>query len=461
VPAHARQSISNPCLAYCEERQSGKPLMDHDAVTFYPQDLLNSLLVYDDQDKLATARTHLHRRRQEILLQKHDERTERVPNFRMNAYAEAPPPSVQASNAQLHTPTHFITTRMHTTTETVSHTQPQSQAATLLSLEEFDKLYAVQPARISSAAPVPVPLPITPASEAVPKFNHLCQTRSITHLFTFEEISKGLFSSKVEFGGHVCEAKGPFYSKKQAKEAVAQQANDILEKMEPPSPPQKELKEDRGKPKPKRKSSYQDDSENWVALLHNFVQKHRHSQPVYRYFEANMHGQQLQGLSISPKNFSCVLNIQARPLYDFGSEEEFFQTKVEAKRVATRSAVLWLRTMGLIPESADETRTGLTQPVSEMTTEKSAAQLVVDHSLRLGLSPPQFDIKPAGDLAGKNFYLCTALYLEGDSRRVPQLKGPLCQTSPVFGQKNAKKMCCEALVVVLERVISERMDMKE
>jgi hypothetical protein len=433
--------------------------MDRDVVTFYPQDLLNSLLVSDTRNQLVTATTLLHQRRQEILRQEHDDRAKRVSNSRMNAYAEAPQPSVQASNAHLHTPAHFITTRMHQTTETASHTQPQSQGTALLSLEEFDKLYA--PARVSSAAPVPVPLPITPTSEAVPKFNHLCQTRSITHLFTFEEISKGLFSSKVEFGGHVCEAKGPFYSKKQAKEAVAQQANGILEKMEPPSPPQRELKEDRGKPKPKRKSSDQDDSENWVALLHDFVQKHHHSKPVYQYFEANMHEQQLQGLSISPKNFSCVLNIQARPGYDFGSEEEFFQTKVEAKRVATRSAVLWLRTMGLLSEPTAETRTGLTQRASEMATEKSAAQLVVDHSLRLGLSQPQFEIKPAGDLTGKNFYVCTAHYLGGDSLRVPQLAGPLCQTSAVFGQKNAKKMCCEALVVLLERVISERMAMKE
>jgi hypothetical protein len=438
--------------------------MRRDSV-FHPQDLLNSLLVHDDQDKLVAATTHLHRRRTEILRHKHGGHAERVLNSRSsgtnaNAYA-TPHPSVQASNAQLHTPSHFITTRMHQTTEYMSHTQPRPQATTLLSLEEFDKLYAVQSARVSSAAPVPVPLPIAPNSEAVPKFNHLCQTRSITHLFTFEEVSKGLFSSKVEFGGHVCVAEGPFFSKKQAKESVAQQALDVLESTEPPPPPQKELRKDRGVPKPKRKSSDQDERENWVALLHNFVQKQHHSQPVYRFFEAKMREQQLQGLSISSSNYSCVLNIQARPMYDFGSEDEFFQTKIEAKRVATRSAVLWLRSMGLIPESGDEAHTSPKQEASEMNTEKSAAQLVVDDSLRLGLSPPQFDIKPAGDLAGKNFYICAALYLDVDSRRVPQLEGPLCQTPPVFGQKNAKKMCCEALVVLLKRVVSERMDAME
>ena len=442
--------------------------MNRDAI-FHPQDLLNSLLIHDDdQARLVTATTHLHRRRTEILRHnKHTGHAERALNPRSsgtnaNAYAD-PQPSVQASNAQLHTPSHFTTTRMQQTTEYMSHTQPQTQTqvTTLLSLEEFDKLYAVQPARVSSAAPVPIPLPIAPNSEAVPKFNHLCQTRSITHLFTFEEISKGLFSSKVEFGGHVCVAEGPFFSKKQAKESVAQQALDVLESTEPPPPPQKELKPDRGVPKPKRRSSDQDDSENWVALLHDFVQKQHHTPPVYRYFEAKMREQQRQGLSISPENFSCVLNIQARPLYDFGSEEEFFQTKVEAKRVATRSAVLWLRSTGLLSESTDEIRTGLTKQVSEMATEKSTAQLMVDHSLWLGLSPPSFEIRPAGDLIGRSFYVCTARYLDGDSRRVPQLEGPLCQTSPVFGQRNAKKMCCEALVVLLERVVAERTDMGE
>ena len=441
--------------------------MNRDA-NFHPQDLLNSLLVHDeDQTRLVTATTHLHRRRTQILRHKHGGHEEQVPNSRSsgtnaNAYAD-PQPSVQASNAQLHTPSHFTTTRMQQTTEYMSHTQPQTQTqvTTLLSLEEFDKLYAVQPARVSSAAPVPIPLPIAPNSEAVPKFNHLCQTRSITHLFTFEEISKGLFSSKVEFGGHVCVAEGPFFSKKQAKESVAQQALDVLESTEPPPPPQKELKPDRGVPKPKRRSSDQDDSENWVALLHDFVQKQHHTPPVYRYFEAKMREQQRQGLSISPENFSCVLNIQARPLYDFGSEDEFFQTKVEAKRVATRSAVMWLRSVGLLSEATEESRISPKQEASDMHTEKSAAQLVVDLSLRLGLTQPLYDIKPAGDLAGKNFYICAALYLEGDTRRVPQLEGPLCQTPPVFGQKNAKKMCCEALAVLLKRVVSERMDMME
>jgi hypothetical protein len=436
---------------------------------FHPQDLLNSLLIHDDdQTRLVTGTTHLHRRRTEILRHnKHGGHAERTLNPRSsgtnaNAYADSQP-SVQASNAQLHTPSHFTTTRMHQTTEYMSHTQPQTQTqvTTLLSLEEFDKLYALPPARLPSAAPVPVPLPIAPNSEAVPKFNHLCQTRSITHLFTFEEISKGLFSSKVEFGGHVCVAEGPYYSKKQAKEAVAQQALDLLESTEPPPPPQKELKPDRGIPKPKCRSSDQDDSENWIAVLHDFAQKQHHTQPVYRYFEAKMREQQRQGLSISPENFSCVLNIQARPLYDFGSEEEFFQTKVEAKRVAARSAVLWLRSTGLLSEATEESRISPKQEASDMNTEKSAAQLVVDLSLRLGLSQPQFDIKPAGDLAGKNFYICAALYLEVDSRRVPELGGPLCQTPPVFGQKNAKKMCCEALAVLLRRVVSERMDVME
>jgi hypothetical protein len=469
---------SVPCLP--SKHQSEKALMERDSVG-HPQDLLNSLLVRSDdgndgdydREKLVTAATLLsNTNEQSALSHEHAGPAERQvtnprdplhnPSSSLNAYAEDPP-SVQTPNAP-HTPSHLISTGMHQTAGGGSHTQPQQQpnnnnVTTLLSLEDFDKLYDVQQARVSSAAPVPIPLPITPTrSDAVPRFNHLCQTRSITHLFTFKEISKGLFSSKVEFGGHVCEAQGPFSSKKQAKEAVAQQANDVLENMGSPSSPSEE-EQRKSKAKRKRKSpSDEDDSENWIALLHEFAQKQHHSQPVFRFFEARMREQQQNGLSVSPSNYSCVLNLQARPLYDFGSEDAFFQTKAEAKRVAAKSAVTWLRSTGLLSESSDETPAGPIQDASETTTERSAAQLVVDYSLRLGLSQPRFDMRPAVDQAGGNLYTCTAHYTERDSRRVPQLEGPLCRTPPVYGQKNAKKMCCEALAVLLERVISERME---
>ena len=463
--------------------------MDRDSVR-HPQDLLNSLLVrvdsdedddiddddYDRSNRLVTAAAIFRRNKQDTL-RTHDGHAESgVANSRdplhnlssLNAYAEDPPPA-QAQNAQLHTPSHLSLARMHQTAGDASRTQPQ---VTTLSLEEFDRLYDVQQARVASAISVPVPiaLPITPPkSDAVPRFNHLCQTRTISHLFTFQEISKGLFSSKVEFGGHVCEAEGPFSSKKLAKEALAQQANLILESL-PPSPLEEEQAKSKMKAKGKRKSSDQDDSENWLSLLHDFAQKQHHTQPVFRFFEAKMRAEQRKGLSVTPSQYSCVLNLQARPLYDFGSEEEFFQTKVEAKRVAARSAVTWLRTMGLLQESkvdnathrksSDDSLAGLAQEVSTMPTEKSAAMVVVGHSLRLGLSQPQFDLRPAGDQTGPNFYVCTAHYSDRDSRRVPQLGGPLCPTSPVYGQKNAKKMCCEALVILLERVVSERMDVE-
>ena len=443
----------------------------------YPQDLLDSLLVrVDDEDndcednddydrsKLVTAATLFHRNRQ-YTLRTHDGRAERGVALHnsssLNAYAEDPPPSVQAQNSQLHIPSHLSQARMHTADD-ASRTQPQVNT---LSLEEFDRLYGVAPA---VPVPVPIPLPITPKSDAVPRFNHLCQTLSITHLFTFQEISKGLFSSRVEFGGRVCDAEGPFSSKKLAKEAVAQQANVILENLKPPSPEEQSKSNSKGKGK--RKSSGQDDSESWIALLHAFAQKHHHTQPVYQCFEAKMRAEQQKGLSITPCQYSCVLNLQAQPLYDFGSKEEFFQTKKEARRVAARSAIIWLRTIGLLPEpetdnatrhkSIDESLTGLAQEAPTMPSEKSAAMLVVDYTLRLGLTSPQFDIRPAGDQVGQNFYVCTAHYLDQDSRRVPQLEGSLCQTPPVFGSKNAKKMCCEALVVLLERVISERMDVE-
>jgi hypothetical protein len=77
---------------------------------------------------------------------------------------------------------------------------------------------------------------------------------------------------------------------------------------------------------------------------------------------------------------------------------------------------------------------------------------VVALSLRLKLTQPQYEYEPTG----RNFYICSARYLEKDVLRVPQLGGALCTTIPVFGQKNAKQLCCQDLVDMLERLVAEK-----
>jgi len=336
------------------------------------------------------------------------------------------------------------------------------------SIEEWDALFPIrkQPAKQPTQLPTPgKPVPLPPKSnnpEAIPRFNHLCQVHSLTSSFTFTEVEQGLFSSKLEFGDHVYEEEGPFTSKKLAKEAVAVRGLATLQNIEPPT--EKNGKLDSTKRKSTDNGTPDDASGDWVAVLHMFTQQHRHAYPQFQFFEVNTRSQQRRGLCLNSIQYCCTLSIEARPDYLFGSDSIPHLSKAEAKRSAAKDAVTWLRAVGMLPDAAstppttkrrksssDEAHTGLTQEVSRLKTEQSPAQLVVELSLRLGLSQPQFKCTPVG----QNFYLCTAHYSDRDVQRQPKLEGSLCPTPSVFGQKNAKKMCAGDLLAVLERLTAE------
>ena len=338
------------------------------------------------------------------------------------------------------------------------------------SIDEWDALFPIpkQPAKQPTQLPTPgKPVPLPPKSnnpEAIPRFNHLCQVHSLTSSFTFTEVEQGLFSSKLEFGDYVYEEAEPFTSKKLAKEAVAVRGLSTLENTEASSLKKGNLDAT------KRKSfnndtdgSSEDASGDWVAVLHEFAQQRHHAQPEFQYFAVNTRSQQRRGLCDNFVQYCCTLSIEARPDYTFGSDSIPHLSKAEAKRSAAKDAVTWLRAVGMLPEAAstppttkrrkssDEAHTALTQEVSRLKTEQSPAQLVVELSLRLGLSQPQFKCTPVG----QNFYLCTAHYSDRDVLRQPKLEGSLCPTPSVFGQKNAKKMCAGDLLAVLERLTAE------
>jgi hypothetical protein len=308
--------------------------------------------------------------------------------------------------------------------------------------------------------------------ECIPRFNHLCQVHGFTSIFTFKEVNCMLFSSKVEFGDYVYEDPGPFTSKKLAKEAIAELALDALESLELPP------KNAATKPPKGKSSDYDDESstssssssavprapeEDCISILNLFAQKRRIAPPDFQFTAHNKRKQQLLGQSDTPVEFSCTLSIQARPQYLFGSETTtFHSSKAEAKRLVAKDAVAWLRMMGSIPEAAatppprqsseDLTHTFSTNPLSPVDLDHSPAQRVVALSLRLKLTQPQYEYEPTG----RNFYVCSARYLDKDVRRVPQLGGALCTTIPVLGQKNAKQLCCQNLVDVLEPLVAER-----
>lgn len=336
----------------------------------------------------------------------------------------------------------------------------------LYTFEEWDALHPFEPDAKFKLRWEKEPVPLAPKSnnpDAIPRFNHLCQVHSLTSSFSFNEIERGLFSSKVQFGEYTYEAAGPFTTKKLAKEAVAQSALEMLESIQSPV---KAYKTRAGK----RKSSDRDASssdeadENWIAVLHEFTQRYYHAQPQFNYIQHNTYLEQQMGLATGPLQYSCTLNLDARPDYTFGSETTHYISKAEARRLAAKDAVTWLQAVGKIEDSVDETstkrrksiageaRTGSTQQTSLVKIEPSPAQRVVSLSLQLRLSPPQFVLDP---LEG-NFYVCTARYLDQDVQKEPQLEGSLSRTPPVHGQKNAKKLCCQDLVVLLEGIVAGR-----
>jgi hypothetical protein len=339
------------------------------------------------------------------------------------------------------------------------------------SVEEWDALFPIpkQLAKQPTQLPTPgKPVPLPPKSnnpEAIPRFNHLCQVHSLTSLFTFTQIEQGLFASKLEFGDYVYEEAGPFTSKKLAKEAVAVRGLSALENTEPPTEKNGKLDSTQRKSSDNDTTgSPEDTTGDWVAVLHKFTQQHHHAQPEFQYFAVNTRSQQRRGLCDNPVQYCCTLRLEARPDYTFGSDSIPHLSKAKAKRSASKDAVTWLRAVGMLPDAAstpsttkrrksssDEAHTGLTQEVSRLKTEQSPAQLVVELSLRLGLSQPQFKCTPVG----QNFYLCTAHYSDRDVLRQPKLEGSLCPTPSVFGQKNAKKMCAGDLLAVLERLTAE------
>jgi hypothetical protein len=312
--------------------------------------------------------------------------------------------------------------------------------------------------------------------EAIPRFNHLCQVHGLTSMFTFKEVDLSLFSSKVEFGHYVYEEAGPFSSKKLAKEAIAERALDALESLELPP------KDAATKPSNVKSSDHDDESttsssssaavhrvpdEDCISILNLFAQKRHIAQPDFQFTTHNKRQQQVLGQSDTPVEFSCTLCIQARPNYLFGSENTtLHSSKAEAKRLVAKDAVVWLRMMGSIPEAAATPSPALktrqsseesshmfsTQPSCPVDIEHSPAQRVVALSLRLGLSQPQYEYEPTG----RNFYMCSARYLEKDVRREPRLEGALCMTIAIFGQKNARQECAGVLVDMLEALVAEQ-----
>lgn len=365
----------------------------------------------------------------------------------------APPPSAQA------------TTDLPARSQHDSHSVV-SENGLLYSMEEWDSKFpaAHKPAVsdvMQSKPPVTTPLPaVQRTGEYTARFNHLCQMHSIIATFTLNELSQGCYSARVDFHGAVCVEPGPFPSKRQAKETVCRQACEILENLEVPA---------KGKRKSRDEAAALQE-ENWVGQLAEYSQKHRQAMPSYKEYEAIDIDSQRKGLITNSKQFACTVQMQAAPLQVFGSEERLFPSKGPAKRNAAKEAILWLRANGMLSTMPQPKRrksneandsTGLTQHFSKLNTDQSLPQIVAERSLQLGFSQPAFEYRPSTPPPGAvaaNFYTASARYLDRDVEREPRLQPPLCTTSNIYGQKNAKEECCRLLLERLEGLVRERLD---
>lgn len=127
--------------------------------------------------------------------------------------------------------------------------------------------------------------------------------------YNFAEMAKGQFSATLVLGGVSFEEKGPFLSKKLAKEAVAKHGLAHLENASSPAAS--------GMP-----------SVELAAKLHSFVDRHRLDPPKFEFTE----------LGVTPKKYSGQLHLDGEKIQNAGP----FPTKHEAQNAITIQALVHL-----------------------------------------------------------------------------------------------------------------------
>ncbi|KAK5121283.1 hypothetical protein LTR85_005449 [Meristemomyces frigidus] len=316
--------------------------------------------------------------------------------------------------------------------------------------------------------PKPTLLQVKPTKvnpECSIRFNNLC----VNHFIVPEFIFGSTFAS-VQFGDEVVEAPGPFPNKKHAKEEVCKLALPIMLKLDE----QLRSKKRKGSEAPSsRITAVQLNSENFIGLLQDHAQiKHL---PLPEYTEA-------RSFTI-PIRFACSVRIADEPLTPFGSDDDLYPSKQEAKRAAAREAVLWLRSQGRMPAAMPAKRlktvdapsplgpgqSGLTQLVRGMDVDAAEAttlpQRVHEIVASLGFSPPVWDCRPSmpppgaqlqPDQTGGVFVSMSVRFNDRDTENEPMLQGTVAKVDNVFGKKKARELCCRELLHVLEQVKRSR-----
>lgn len=184
-----------------------------------------------------------------------------------------------------------------------------------------------------------------------------------------------------------------------------------------------------------------------------------------------------------PIQFACKVRIADGPLTPFGSDDDLYPSKQEAKRAAAREAVLWLRDQCKMPaallfkrQRTEDTQsplrpdqTGLTQVMNDVDLPTSDTtplpQRVHEAVAALGFSPPIWKTRPSMPPPGTvlqpeqsgGAFVCMAVHFsDRDVESEPALAGTVVKVDNVFGKKKARELCCRELLHVLDQIKGKR-----
>lgn len=316
-------------------------------------------------------------------------------------------------------------------------------------------------------------------SKTISDFYELCQREGFLANVDIIETSPCCFAGRVEVGTIVIEEKGPFRSKRDAKEAVCGRAIRLLQLV--PC----EKRELLGISSQKVSSEVLDAS-NWIGTLQSqlficlkyemFVlsvladyvqQNHLYAMPKYTEYQTES----------QPFKFACTLQVPGISSSCFGSKTDLYPSKKEARKAAAREAVLWLRSQGQLatPASSGDCKSMLSNKLQDVTplpsgTDHMAVIKSVQHigvdakydlslpeqvrrlALALGFTQPAFEFQPCVHTHQglEGFVNVEAYFTEEDVRREPRLKGPVGRIESVYSKKTAKEMCCQEVLRLLE-----------
>ncbi|KAH9823759.1 hypothetical protein Tdes44962_MAKER04503, partial [Teratosphaeria destructans] len=322
---------------------------------------------------------------------------------------------------------------------------------------------------------------------AAPKINmqnkialhDVCQKLGMVIELDVRETAPHCFAGSIKIGEAACiENKGPFRSKKEAREALAAAALPLMQRV------QLDNQQCGKKAVLVRKSIAEHlTCENWVGTLQNYVQAHVRGYVVPDYTVYETKGNKPQ--------FACTVTFPGAPLTPFGSTTELWPSKSEARKAAAREAVLWLRSQGadvraaqVLPTpackkrkqtgtppqviEADENFTGSTQALTEVDVNAigsdSLPQRVHNMVALLGFTQPAWDTKPslpppgtlARDQSLGGFVDMACVFIAKDAEKEPRLAGRIGEVKNVYGRKKAKEMCCLEVLRVLEGIKQSR-----